>query len=73
MENRTSIKIPKKYEPKIEEVYKDSEKGYWCYTEKGYYFSDADYGIHIIREDTQQQLLEMIRSIEPCNCDECKM
>lgn len=71
MKNSTSIKVPKKYQPMVEDIYKDSDKGYWCYANKGYYFSDMDYGVHIIREDTQRQVLDMIKSLRLCECDDC--
>ena len=73
MKNTTSIKIPKYLHYMIDEVYKDSEgRGYWCFSKKGYYFSDMDYGVHIVREDTQKYIIDMIRSLKPCECDECK-
>ena len=34
MENNTKIKLPKKYEPMIEFIDKDSD-GYWAYTRYG--------------------------------------
>jgi hypothetical protein len=71
MKNTTSIKIPKYLQHMVEEVYKDSEKGYWCHASKGYYFNDVDYGIHIVGEDTQKQLIEKIRSLKSCDCNEC--
>lgn len=71
MKNTTSIKVPKKYQHMVDDIYHDSEKGYWCHSENGYYFSEVDYGIHIIREDTQKLLLEMIRSLRPCECKDC--
>lgn len=61
--------IPKKYAALLSEVYKDSE-GYWAYAKTGYQF--AGMGCHTAHEDTQKDLLAMIRTIEPCNCKECE-
>lgn len=73
MKNTTRVRIPKRYQDMIEEVYNDSDgRGYWCFSKKGYYFSDMDYGVHIVREDTQKHLIDMIRSLRPCECEECK-
>jgi hypothetical protein len=60
--------IPKKYMKHIEEVYKDSD-GWWCYSKKGYYFTHMD--CHTAHEDTQDQLLQVIRTLAPCDCDQC--
>lgn len=71
MKNTTSIKVPKYLHHKVDEIFNDPDKGYWCHSKKGYYFSEADYGIHIVREDTQKHLMDMIRSLRKCDCDEC--
>jgi hypothetical protein len=60
--------IPKKYMQNIIEVYKDSE-GWWAYTKKGFKF--AGMGCHTAHEDTQHELLKMIRTMEPCDCEQC--
>jgi hypothetical protein len=60
--------IPKKYMEHIDEVYKDSD-GWWAYTKKGFQF--AGMGCHTAHEDTQHELLKMIRTMEPCDCDQC--
>lgn len=69
MQNSTSIKIPKKYEHMIDEVYHDSD-GYWVILNKG--FHDPQWDVHSIHEDTQKEVLGKIRDIEPCSCEECK-
>lgn len=69
MKNETNMKVPKKYHHMISEIYHDSD-GYWCYTADGFYSPYMD--CHTIHEDTQKQLLEVIRGIEPCDCEECK-
>lgn len=69
MKNETSIRIPKKYQKMIKEIYHDSD-GYWAYTEKGYFVEGM--GCHTIHEDTHKEFLEMMRTIKICNCEECK-
>ena len=69
MKNTTNIKVPKKYQPMIEVVEKDSD-GYWAYTEKGYYFSHM--GCHTAHEDSQFALIMVIRTVEKCDCSICE-
>lgn len=69
MNNETSVKVPLKYQGMITEIYKDSD-GYWAYSNKGFMFEDM--GCHTAHEDTQADLLRVIRSLIPCDCDECK-
>lgn len=71
MKNSTNIKIPNKYHHMIKEVYHD-EDGYWVYTERGYYATSEDFECHTIHEDKQQDILNKIRQIKPCNCNYCK-
>jgi hypothetical protein len=71
MENTTSIKIPKKYESKLELVERDSD-GYWAYSIKGFQFEGMGGECHTAHEDTQHELLKMIRTVIPCNCKQCK-
>ena len=73
MKNDTNIKVPKKYHHMIEEIYQDSD-GYWAVTSEGYYAAGTDPcpGLHTIHEDTHKEILEQIRMIKPCDCDECK-
>lgn len=61
MINQTKIKIPKKYEAMINLVDKDDD-GYWAYAEDGYYFPEM--GCQTAHEDTQNDLLKMIRTIK---------
>lgn len=68
MKNSTTIKIPKKYQAMISEVYKDSD-GYWAYSEDGFMFTDTE--CHTAHEDTHKDLLRVIRSLAPCDCYEC--
>lgn len=67
MKNATSIKVPKKYQHMIEDIYPDSEGGgYWCHSKDGYGFGEWE-GAEIAREDTQKQLLQTIRTLRPLN------
>ena len=68
MRNKTSVNVPKKYQFMIDEVYHDSD-GYWAYTNKGFRFNDTE--CHTAHGDTQSQLLQDIRSLGKCECDEC--
>lgn len=70
MNNETSIKLPAKYEKFLDEVSKDLD-GYWAYTKKGYYFGSME--THTAHEDTQAELLKVIRTIETCECDSCRL
>ena len=67
IDNNTNIKIPKKYQDRIKEIYHD-EDGYWVILNKGWFCED--YGLHTIHEDTQQDILRCIRETE--SCDYCK-
>lgn len=69
MKNTTSIKIPKKYHHMLDEVYKDGD-GYWATSQDGYYFKHMD--CHTAHEDTQNDLLSVIRTLDNCNCEECQ-
>jgi hypothetical protein len=69
MDNTTNIKIPKKYQHMLLELYQDSD-GYWCYSADGYYFPDME--CHTAHEWTVKDLLNVIRTVKPCFCDECK-
>lgn len=69
MKNNTSMKIPKKYHAMIDEIVKDSD-GIWVYTAKGFY--SPEMSCHTIHEDTQAEVLRVIRGISPCNCVECE-
>lgn len=69
MKNSTKIAIPKKYHSMIKEVCHDSD-GYWAYSKAGFKFADSE--CHTAHEDRQKDLLQVIASLEPCDCDECK-
>lgn len=70
MINSTNIKIPKKYEHMIDSIYKD-EDGYWAYSKNGHMFELME--CHTAHEDTQAELLRVIKSLKPCECDDCIM
>lgn len=69
MKNTTNIKIPKKYQHMIDEIFHDSD-GYWGYTKNGYKFDDTE--CHTAHGNTQSELLQDIRSLTKCDCSECK-
>lgn len=68
MKNTTKIKIAKKYEGMLELVEKDGD-GYWAYAKEGFEF--AGMGCHTAHEYSQKELLEMIRTLRPCECGQC--
>ena len=62
MENLTNIKVPKKYEDKINKIYIEGfgkEKQYVCELREGYIFGINECGIYFA--DTQKELLNTIR------------
>lgn len=74
MINKTKIKIPKKYQPFISLVEKEYQMGgddymYWAYAIDGYYFTATE--AHSANGYTQSQLLQDLRTVEKCNCEEC--
>ena len=69
MINHTKMRVPKKYEDKLELIERDMD-GVWAYTNVGYRFSSTD--AHTAVTDTQKELMKDIRSIEPCSCKQCK-
>ena len=69
MKNSTKIRVPKKYEERVDELYPDSD-GYWCYLNRGWH--GDDYGCHVIHEDTQREVLNQIKWAEHCDCNYCK-
>lgn len=70
MTNTTSIKVPKKYQHMIDTIEHDSE-GYWAYSKAGYQFAGMGGQCHTAHEDTQKELLSMIRTLEKCECKNC--
>lgn len=69
MTNNTNMKIPKKYVAMLEEIDRDSD-GYWAYSKDGFMFRRME--CHTAHEDTQAELMDVIRTLQPCDCDECK-
>ena len=68
MINNTKIKVSKKVESMLDDISKDSD-GYWASSKDGFYFTMMD--CHTAHEDTQKELLSVIRTLAPCNCNEC--
>jgi hypothetical protein len=71
MKNNTKIKVAKKYLNQLEEIDLDGGE-YWAYSKRGFYFEEMGRGTHTAHEDTQLELLKVIRSLKPCNCSECE-
>ena len=69
MKNYTGMKIAKKYEAGIEEIYKDID-GVWAHAAAGYYFESMD--THTAHEDNQKDLYKVIQTLAPCECEECE-
>ncbi|CAM4303900.1 antirestriction protein ArdA [Jeotgalicoccus halotolerans] len=69
MKNFTGMKIAKKYEAGIEEIYKDID-GVWAHAAAGYYFESMD--THTAHEDNQKDLYKVIQTLAPCDCEECE-
>lgn len=69
--NYTIIKVPKKYHHMIGEIHFEKGEGYWIHTNKGYCIDD--FGCHTGHEVTQKDVLDKIRTIEPCDCEFCGM
>jgi hypothetical protein len=68
VKNSTTIKLPNKYHKMVREIYFD-EDGYWAMSEYGFKFVDSQ--CHTAHEDKQNDLLRVIRSAVPCDCQEC--
>ena len=60
LRNSTSLKIGKKYESAISEVFKDSD-GYWIYLNYGYISTETQCGT--IHEYTLAGLVKQLRTI----------
>ena len=69
MRNHTGLRVAKKYEPMIEEIYKDFD-GVWAHAEAGYIFESS--GTHTERQDTQKDLYKTFKTLVPCDCEECQ-
>lgn len=70
--NNTSIKIPKKYHHMLDEVYEeieDEQKTYWAKSAYGFCFDSTD--SHVEYGETQKELIEKIRGLKACDCEEC--
>lgn len=73
MINKTTIKIPQKYQGYIESVEKETQRNgeymYWAYAKDGYYFTDTE--THSASGYTQAELLQDVRTVAICSCGEC--
>lgn len=64
------IVIPKKYQERVQDLYRDQD-GYWIDLKRGW--RRHDNLCHIIHEDTQKELLNVLRKTIKCNCDYCNV
>lgn len=72
LKNNSKIRVPKKYQNMLDEIdYVDQHDGYFLYARKGYYFKAMGYGGHVGREDTQTEVLKVIRGLGLCDCEQC--
>lgn len=70
MLNNTKIRVPKKYEDMLREIdFEGRDSGYWAYSKEGFRFAGMD--CHTAHEYNQKDLMDMIRTLEPCDCKEC--
>lgn len=52
----------------IDEYYTDCN-GHWAHTKHGWRFDLTE--CHTIRRDTVKQLIDEMRHVSPCSCEEC--
>ena len=63
------MKIPKKYQERVMEIYQDDD-GWWIYLNRGWRVCDNL--CHTLHEDTQTRLLDELRKTVNCDCPYCK-
>lgn len=78
MQNNTSLKIPKKYQARIDSVHRENcddsmpNEAYVIYLSDGWCLA-RDYGVHTIIEYSQKAALEQLRDTVKCECcNDCK-
>lgn len=65
--NRTSLRVPRKYQHMVESIHHeecDGKRDYWLYTAKGYYSPEMECGT--IHEFTQRDVLAYLRNVRAC-------
>lgn len=66
----TKMNVAKKYQHMIEEIDNEGrESGLWAYSKKGYRFAYME--CHTAHEYNQKELMKVIRTLEPCDCEQC--
>lgn len=69
MKNSTTIKVPKKYQHMIGEIWTEDDgwsdwgPSYWVSIAEGFYSPDME--CHTLHESTQKEILSLIRRIRP--------
>lgn len=68
--NKTRFKSLNKIaqDPRVEEIWDEGSDGIWIALQKGFAWE----GVHCVHEWSVKDLLVSFRSVEPCNCEECK-
>lgn len=61
MRNETNMKIAKKYQPFIREIWYEGEDGYWASLKECCICDDTE--SHYVHEDTQKRFLKSLQSI----------
>jgi hypothetical protein len=68
--NNTKMKVAKKYLGMLAEIDNEGrDSGIWAYSKKGYQFEAM--GCHTAHEYNQKDLMDVIKTLVPCDCKEC--
>ena len=59
--------------PLVEDVSDErrSGDGVWAYLKPGHRREEFDF-VHSVHEDTWSEVLKGLRSVHPCDCDDCR-
>lgn len=69
--NNTKMKVPFKYQHMLAEIDNEGKgSGIWAYSKEGYQFGVT--GSHTLHEYNQKDLMAGIRTLQECECNECK-
>lgn len=65
------MQVANKWAVMLEEIDNEGKgSGIWAYSKKGFYFEAM--GSHTAHEDNQKDLMKVIRTLKPCNCEQCQ-
>jgi hypothetical protein len=66
----TKMKIARKYQGMLETIDNEGrESGIWAYSKRGYRFASTE--CHTEHSYSQKELYEAIKTLEPCQCQQC--